>query len=235
MKHDSAPRKLTSTRNPPTKGRRHGDDPSLVPGLTIIEDFITPQQEDHLLQFLDAQPWRTDLARRTMHFGGTYCLMPPRDASSPTTKPEIIQAPPIPPDFAELMDLFYEKEIYTPSAPPEYCIVNEYLSLHGISAHVENYTFGEPVCSLTMHDGDFLRFHQLTTPNDGSVRSGKAQRAQRTGRRVDVWLAPRSLAVLRGDARRVWQHEVVRGRNGRVASRSGEEWRRTSLTFRVKR
>lgn len=386
----------TPTRNPttrnPSKKRlvsNNGDDPSLVPGLTVIEEFITPLQETHLLAFLDGQPWRTDLARRTMHFGGTYCLMPKGNrsearikyeqseknlfraereqspsaargssrvqreetvsraereqststargtsraereqslsraqreeslssaasityeqsekklsraeresstsaaripsepgerqaraqresststarrnspeqsenklfraqrASSPSTaripseprehppesnvRPEIITAPPIPPQFASLLELFSTQGIYPASHPPGYCIVNEYLSPHGISAHVENYTFGEPVCSLTLHDGDHLRFHELSAPNDGSVRSGKAARAQRTGRKVDVWLAPRSLAVMRGDARRVWQHEVVRGKRGRVASRPGEEWRRTSLTFRVDR
>jgi alkylated DNA repair dioxygenase AlkB len=333
-----------TTRNP-SKIRlvsNNGDDPSLVPGLTVIQDFITPLQETHLLAFLDGQPWRTDLARRTMHFGGTYCLVPKGNRSEARIKdeqseknlfraqreqslssaasityeqsekklsraeresslsraqreslssaasikyeqsekklsraqressmssargtsraegelrtsnarissehsehspgsngrPEIITAPPIPPEFASLLELFSTQGIYPASHPPGYCIVNEYLSSHGISAHVENYTFGEPVCSLTLHDGDHLRFHELSAPNDGSVRSGKAARAQRTGRKVDVWLAPRSLAVMRGDARMVWQHEVVRGKRGRVASRPGEEWRRTSLTFRVDR
>lgn len=209
-----------------------GDDPSLVPGLTIIQDFITPTQETALLTFLDAQEWRTDLARRTMHFGGTYCLMPPKDAPK-DVKPAILTAPPIPEDFDDLLELFYKHDIYEREQRPEYCIVNEYLAPHGISAHVENFSFGEPVCSLTLHDGDYMRFHELSAPHDGSVRSGKSKHAQRTGRKVDVWLPARSLAVLRGDARSRWQHEVVK-RKGRVPSNEGE-WKRTSLTFRVKR
>lgn len=158
-----------------------------------------------------------------------------QDITETQAKPEIITAPPIPPEFGDLMQLFFDQGIYDPLAPPEYCIVNEYKSTHGISAHVENFTFAEPVCSLTLHDGDHMRFHELKTAHDGSVRSGKSRLAKRTGRRVDVWLPSRSLAVLRGDARYKWQHEIVRSRTGRVASRPGEEWKRTSLTFRVKR
>lgn len=228
------------TRQPATSRKRpshHGDAASQIPGLTVIPDIIEPTLEDSLLAFLEKQPWRTDLARRTMHFGGTYCLMPDQkqEADEPQPKPEIITAPPIPPEFADLMKLFFNQGIYNPLAPPEYCIVNEYKAAHGISAHVENFTFGEPVCSLTLHDGDHMRFHELEAPHDGSVRSGKSRLAKRTGRKVDVWLPPRSLAVLRGDARYKWQHEIVRSRTGRVPSRPGKEWKRTSLTFRVKR
>jgi alkylated DNA repair dioxygenase AlkB len=209
----------------------------LVPGLSVIPEFILSTVEEDLLLFLENQPWRTDLARRTMHFGGTYCLMPSgtQDAIEPKPKPEIITAPPIPPDFHDLMERFFKEGIYNPGAPPEYCIVNEYKAAHGISAHVENFTFGEPVCSLTLHDGDHMRFHELEAAHDGSVRSGKSRLAKRTGRKVDVWLPPRSLAVLRGDARYKWQHEIVRSRTGRLPCRPGEEWKRTSLTFRVKR
>ena len=74
-----------------------------------------------------------------------------------------------------------------------------------------------------------MRFHELVTPDGGSVRSGKAQKAQRTGRWVDVWLPKRSLLVMNDEARWKWQHEIVRSGKGR-----GKGWERVSLTFRVK-
>lgn len=74
-----------------------------------------------------------------------------------------------------------------------------------------------------------MRFHELVVPDGGSVRSGKAQRARRTGRRVDVMLPGRSLVVMRDAARWKWQHEIVRTSKGR-----GPGWERVSLTFRVK-
>lgn len=233
----------SSKRQPQSKARHItaslNDLSSQVSGLSVIPEFITNDTEEELLGYLDHQAWRTDLARRTMHFGGTYCLMKPRTQQQPedgeSDKPEVIQAPPIPPQFDNLMRLFSDQGIYERNNLPEYCIVNEYKVDHGISAHIENFTFGEPVCSLTLHDGDFMRFHQLEAPDDGSVRSGKSRLAKRTGKKVDVWLPARSLAILRGDARYKWQHEIVRSKRRRIASKSSGEWKRTSLTFRVKR
>lgn len=119
--------------------------------------------------------------------------------------------------------------LYSPDQKPEYIIVNEYLAGHGISAHIENFRFDEPVCGLTLGDGDHLRFHELVEPNDGSVRTGKAAKAERTGRKVDVWMPSRSLLVMNGDGRTTWQHEIVRGR------KKHNDFKRTSLTFRVEK
>lgn len=202
-------------------------------GLSLIPEFTTPAEELFLLNFFDTQPWRTDLARRTMHFGGTYCCMPAK-GSDPPIKPEIKQAPPIPPEFDNLMQKFIAAGIYEPDALPEYCIVNEYKSSQGISAHVESVTFDEPVCSLTLSSGCYMKFHELEHDHDGSVRSGKSRLVKRTGRGYETWLEGRSLLVLRGEARRRWQHEIGRNRKGRDG-KDGEEWRRISLTFRVKK
>lgn len=188
---------------------------AVPPGLRVFQDFVNGEQEKQLLDFLDAQSWRTDLSRRTMHYGGTYCLMPPRGASAEERKQveqTIITAHPIPDELGFVVDLMIKHNLYTPESRPQYCIVNEYLHGQGISAHVENFRFDEPVCSLTLAGGDYMRFHELRSAHDGSVRSGKASTAPRTGVRKDVWLERRSLAVLTGDARSKWQHEIVRGR-----------------------
>ena len=74
-----------------------------------------------------------------------------------------------------------------------------------------------------------MRFHELKEAFDGSVRSGKAGKAEKTGRREDVAMPGRSLLVMRGESRWKWQHEVVRSKRGR-----GEGWKRISLTFRGK-
>lgn len=205
-----------------------------VPGLSILDAFITREEEIELLAFLDAQHWRTDLSRRTIHYGGTYCLMPPRDAP-PDVRREIeqtiISAPNVPDEMNFLLDRMIEHKLYTSGSRPQYCIVNEYLPGQGISAHVENFRFGEPVCSLTLGGADDMRFHQLNEAHDGSVRSGKASSAPRTGRKSDVRLDRRSLIVLKGDARSKWQHEIVRGRK----SAKPKTWRRVSLTFRTEK
>lgn len=219
----------TSQKKPAQTSSSRASEPK---GLTVHNSFITLEEEVELLLFLDAQPWRTDLSRRTMHFGGTYCLMPPRDASPSTRKKieqTILDAPDIPAELAFLVDRMTEQGLYLAGGKPQYCIVNEYRPGQGISAHVENFRFGEPVCSLTLAGADSMRFHQLAGAHDGSVRTGKAATAPKTGKRVDVHLPRRSLAVLTGDARNIWQHEIVRGRK----MGKPEGWRRVSLTFRT--
>ena len=112
---------------------------------------------------------------------------------------------------------------------PQYCIVNEYLNDLGISAHTENFQFGEPVVGLSLLSACPIRFHELRKPSDGSVRSGKAGKAEKTGRKVDVDMPGRSLLVMNGESRWKWQHEIVRSAKGR-----GVAWKRVSLTYRYR-
>lgn len=203
-----------------------------VPGLSLLSDFIKPAEEQSILKFLNDTSvcnWRTDLSRRTMHFGGTYCLMPPKSDTPNKAKPEILQAPPMPRELEWLIQRMVDARVFPNDQRPQYCIVNEYTSNLGISAHTENFRFGEPVVGLSLLSACPIRFHELKEPFDGSVRSGKAGKAEKTGRKVDVDMPGRSLLVMRGESRWKWQHEIVRSAKGR-----GAGWKRVSLTFRYK-
>ncbi|KAF6236330.1 hypothetical protein HO173_005421 [Letharia columbiana] len=203
-----------------------------VPGLTLLINFITPAEERSILDFLKDSAkciWRTDLSRRTMHSGGTYCLMPPKSDTSTKAKPKTLQAPPIPRELEWLIQRMVDAHVFHNYQRPQYCIVNEYTDSLGISAHTENFQFGEPVVGLSLLSACPIRFHELTEPFDGSVRSGKAGKAKKTGRKVDVNMPGKSLLVMRGESRWKWQHEIVRSAEGR-----GVGWKRVSLTFRYK-
>lgn len=199
---------------------------SSVPGLQILPGFITQAEEARLLAFLDARPWRDDLSRRTMHFGGTYCLY----SKDRTLKPQILQAPPVPGELNWLIDRFVDAGLYSDlgGKVPDYVIVNEYRDAQGISAHTENFSFHSPVLGLSLGSSDVMKFRELSEPFDGSVRSGKAGKAPRTGTVVDVALPGRSLCVMADDSRWRWQHEIT-PRKRRIG------FRRVSLTFRVKK
>ncbi|MCJ1231620.1 hypothetical protein MMC12_008299, partial [Toensbergia leucococca] len=200
-----------------------------VPGLSLYKNFVTPEEESSILNFLNSKKctWRTDLSRKTMHFGGEYCLMPPKittglpkstDVKQGTEiviKPQIIQAPPMPEELSWLIQRMTEQGIYAKDQVPQYCIVNHYTGSLGISAHTENFSFSEPVVGLSLLSPCSMRFHELVSPDGGSVRSGKAQDAKKTGRWKDVMLPGKSLIVMNGDARWKWQHEIVRSRRGR--------------------
>ena len=211
-----------------------------VPGLTLHKDFITSDEEASILAFLDSKRcvWRTDLSRKTMHFGGEYCLMPSRSSISESkrnelnesvfARPQTIKAPPIPQELNWLIQRMIDRNIYPEKQRPQYCIVNCYTGNLGISAHTENFSFSQPVVGLSLLSPCPMRFHELVAPDGGSVRSGKAQVAKRTGKLVDIMLPGRSLVIMNDDARWKWQHEIVRTNKGR-----GPGWKRVSLTFRV--
>ena len=203
-----------------------------VPGLTLLLNFITLTEQQSILSFINDPAkctWRTDLSRRTMHFGGTYCLMPSKSDILAKAKPRILQAPPIPRDLEWLIQRMVDAHVFPENQRPQYCIVNEYTDNLGISAHTENFQFGEPVVGLSLLSACPIQFHELTEPFDGSVRSGKAGKAAKTGRQVDVDMPGRSLLVMRGESRWNWQHAIVRSAKGR-----GAGWKRVSLTFRYK-
>lgn len=103
-----------------------------VPGLELWTDFVTLPEQDLILDFLNdpAQcTWRTDLSRRTMHFGGDYCIMPPRPSKADLAagikppKPEIVAAPPVPRELMWLLDRMNQQGIYKQGEQPQYCIV----------------------------------------------------------------------------------------------------------------
>ncbi|MCJ1486674.1 hypothetical protein MMC06_006852, partial [Schaereria dolodes] len=171
-----------------------------VPGLNLYKDFVSLEEEKSILTFLNSEKctWRTDLSRKTMHFGGQYCLMPPKealisqDSISPgpptsTSRPQVqtVQAPSMPSEFSWLIQRMVSYGIYPTSRTPQYCIVNCYSGSLGISAHTENFSFSQPVVGLSLLSSCPIRFHEMVEPFDGSVRSGKARLARRTGRKVD--------------------------------------------------
>ena len=204
-----------------------------VPGLTVRSNFVSKTEEDQILNFLNdvnSCTWRTDLNRRTMHFGGTYCLMPSKSAPNlEGTGPQVFQAPAMPIELSWLIQRMVDARIFPATRKPQYCIINEYIGSQGISAHTENFQFGEPVVGLSLLSASSIRFHELMKPFDGSVRSGKAASADKTGKRIDVQLPGRSLLVMEGESRWKWQHEILRSKKGR-----GAGWKRVSLTFRYK-
>ncbi|KAL8920872.1 MAG: hypothetical protein Q9208_006044 [Pyrenodesmia sp. 3 TL-2023] len=203
-----------------------------VPGLSLYRDFVTPTEEAGILGFLNDSSkcaWRTDLSRRTMHFGGTYCVMPPKNDAPKQAKPQVLQAPDMPQKFQWLIQRFVDTNVCKKDQKPQFCIVNEYTGNLGISAHTENFQFGEPVVGLSLLSACPIRFHELTEAFNGSVRSGQAPRANKTGRMVDIQLPARSLLVMNGPSRWSWQHEIARSAKGR-----GPGWKRVSLTFRFK-
>jgi alkylated DNA repair dioxygenase AlkB len=94
-------------------------------------------------------------------------------------------------------------------------LVNEYEPGQGISAHKDYDPFDE-VASLSLASGCLMEFAKLGTDQ---VRN--------------VWLEPRSLLVLTGEARHEWTHAIRPRRNDIVHGLKLPRQRRLSLTLRT--
>lgn len=114
---------------------------STIPGLTIIEDFISEEEEKELLNYINQQNWLNSLSRRVQHYGYEY------DYKSPQLKP----AKPIPDIFSK-----YNTNI---GCKFNQVIVNEYKPGQGISKHTDHKKlFGDTIASISLGSSTIFVF-----------------------------------------------------------------------------
>lgn len=176
-------------------------------GLQYIHDFIDAETETTLIQTIDAQPWLADLKRRVQHYGWRYDYK----ARNVTSELRIGALP----DWLQCYAVKLQQEKLFHETPDQ-VIINEYLPGHGISAHIDCVPcFAETIVSLSLGSPCLMDFTH-----------GK------TGEKSSILLEPRSLLVLTGDARYVWQHAIASRKTDRYQGQVIQRTRRLSLTFR---
>lgn len=182
--------------------------PPVIEGLTIIEDWISPDEERALLEAIDdpaRSAWRDDLSRRVQHYGWRYDYRARKiDASMRLGAL---------PSWAQALAERIERE--GRSALPEQVIVNEYLPGQGITAHIDCVPcFGPVVLSL-------------------SLGSACAMDLRKDSEHVSLALRPRSLLVLTGPARDAWSHGIAGRKSDVFDGVRSARARRVSITFRT--
>jgi len=96
---------------------------------------------------------------------------------------------------------------------PDQALVNEYFPGQGIAAHVDR--FSETVGCISLASGIVLDF---TCVDESEKRS--------------LWLEPRSLLVMQGEARHEWRHSIAKRLKDLIEGQHRLRARRVSLTFR---
>lgn len=182
----------------------------MIPGLSLFEDFITPQVETQLTADIDSLPWDDSLHRRVQQYGPRYVHRTGSMAGDGLRPiPTCLQAL-----IARLGAIMGEV--------PNQIIINEYLQGQGIAKHIDSPEFfGEVIASLSLLSGAMMRFDDLGPPE---IR-----------KRHELYLQPRSLLVLRDEARSQWRHEVPKRSADPVGKSMIERSRRISVTFRQAR
>lgn len=178
-----------------------------IPGLYYVPDYINEIEHDLLLVQIDEQPWLDDLKRRVQHYGFKYDYKARRVARD-------MRIGKLPEWLEELAEKLW-KDRHMPEIADQ-VIVNEYEQGQGISRHIDcEPCFQDTIVSLSLGWGCFMDF----TNEDKTEK-------------VSVWLAPRSIVVLSGEARYKWWHGIAARKSDMRNGRRVDRERRVSLTFR---
>lgn len=151
-----------------------------INGLNYIKNFISEEEEEFLVKFIDSNLWDVSISRRTQHYGYLYSY-------KKKAMPE--KTTPIPKEFdfltKRLQDNFIISEI------PDQIIINEYLPGQGISKHTDNiFYFKDNVLSLSLLSDIEMVFSRGSSDKN-------------------LILQNRSLLQLTEDARYKWTHEII--------------------------
>ncbi|WP_439865969.1 alpha-ketoglutarate-dependent dioxygenase AlkB [Pseudomonas syringae] len=154
---------------------------SMPVGLLIVEDFLTSDEEEKLIEFVDNASWLNTLSRRVQHYGWKYDY-----SLRKVLKSSYLGALP---DWAQVLAERLVAENLMPELADQ-VIVNEYLKDQGISKHVDCPTcFKGPIVTISLCESWRMVF-----------RRGKDK--------FETTLYRRSAASLNGPARHEWTHEI---------------------------
>ena len=180
----------------------------VIRGLQYIPDYINKAQHDWLLSRIDNQQWLGDLKRRVQHYGFKY------DYRARKVNLELrIGALP---EWLQKLSRKLHRDGHMPETADQ-VIVNEYEPGQGISSHIDcEPCFKDTIVSLSLGSGCVMNF------------TNKFNRKHI----IPIWLAPRSIVVLRDEARYEWLHGIAARKWDVWGNQRYERARRVSLTFR---
>ena len=195
----------TSTESLADKAN-HLPNSNRVPGLRLVEDFVSSEDEINLVKLIDSNDWNSDMDRRVQHFGWRY------DYKSRRIDTSLYLG--VLPEWANRIAARLYSEGLTPKVADQ-VIVNEYIGKQGISAHID--------CLDCFEDGiaivSLLESWEMVFKKNANKNKLKA-----------VYMLPRRSAILlSGESRYAWTHEIPK----RISEPKGlKRGRRLSLTFR---
>ncbi|KAJ3196551.1 hypothetical protein HDU82_001749 [Entophlyctis luteolus] len=199
-----------------------------IPGLHVLPDFITAEEEDYLIKGMEQHPWINLSERQVQHHGfafdynSNHVDFSNRTGSLPDWCEFLIRKM----DFAIKM----LAEVHTNDFSYRgfnQLTLNKYPPGSGISPHVDTHTrFDSPITSLSLLSGVQMEFRTLYDNADDIFARNSHHKV------VDVWLPRRSIAFMSGFVRFGWEHGI-RARSADVVNcRRVERGARVSMTFR---
>jgi alkylated DNA repair dioxygenase AlkB len=201
------PQKVVTKTTPKLKTLNDVSTLSNIKGLVYIPEYITQEEHNFLWQSVNAEKWLDDLKRRVQHYGYKYNYK----ARFIDYTMKIGELPSWVTSLAEkLKDNNFMKNT------PDQLIINEYLAGQGIANHVDcEPCFGDTIISLSLGSTCVMDFINKYTKE-----------------KIEVLLEPRSLVILKEEARYDWTHGIQGKKSDFFKNQKYERNTRISLTFR---
>lgn len=184
------------------------DKDTIAPGLTLLPNYISKEEEVDLLKSINKQSWSTQLSRRVQHYGYRYDYKNKNPAEKLGDLPE----------WSEFIVDRIQQTIKgsDPETDTEFnqMIINEYKPGQGIAAHTDSKMFGPIIVSLSLGSDTVMRF---------------VCKADKT----DLVLPRRSLLILQDKARYNYTHEIPKRGSDLIDGQKKPRGLRVSVTLRT--
>ncbi|MDE0055574.1 MAG: alpha-ketoglutarate-dependent dioxygenase AlkB [Gammaproteobacteria bacterium] len=177
-----------------------------IPGLKLVDGFLSEAEEKEILDQINRSTWSCELSRRVQHYGWRY------DYTARQVDPSMHLGPL--PEWADRIARRLFDEGYVAKLPDQ-VIVNEYKSNQGIAPHIDSKSsFEDGVAMISLLETWEMWFRKFR------------------GDKVVVKLERCGAAIIRGEARYAWRHEIPKRKTEPGPVRRVPRHRRVSLTFR---
>lgn len=179
-----------------------------ISGLILIKNIISIDEEKKLLDMIYKESWDSSIKRRVQHYGHIFKYKDRKVDTNTFNK------------FPEWLNLLIENmknmKILEDFSPNQ-CTINEYLPGIGISSHIDTHSsFTDCIISISLENPIVMKFIDKINNEISSL-----------------YLPPRSLLVLSGEARYKYSHGISWRKtdcnpNGEIIKRE----KRVSITLR---
>lgn len=201
-----------------------------IPGLYLVHDFVSTKEEEALLASIDERPWKTLAKRRVQHYGYEFCY----ETRNVNTRQHLGELPSFVSPIIEKILLFPDLD-NAASIVLDQLTVNEYPPGVGLSPHIDTHSAFEGfIFSLSLAGPCIMEFRRYT--DSAWLTKDMAMQTPENGSnflRRAIYLPPRSMLLLSGEARYAWHHYIPHHKIDLVKdSVIRRASRRVSFTFR---
>ncbi|KAL6549757.1 Alkylated DNA repair protein alkB 8 [Orobanche minor] len=182
-----------------------------IPGLQLVHDFVTAKEEEELLAAVDNRPWQHLAKRRVQHYGYAFCY----DIRNVNTNQYLGELPSFVSPVLEKIKSFQTLDCAA-DVSLDQLTINEYAPGVGLSPHIDTHSaFEGLICSLSLAGPCIMEFRKYTTGvwqekpvSSSDVEKQLLSRKKSNFIRKAIYLPPRSMLLLFGEARYAWHHYI---------------------------